>query len=188
MLEGSTAKINIFGVLNHKKHLIFLSMYGFLSRTLGTPYAWVAFLLIVISLIRDGIKHGGRQNKETDPNYLQVVQPIFLGIMSAVYLGIVIRVYQGALEDNGLQDIPQGDVILYFFIFVAACMALIFFPLIVSSMVTFGFYVPYYVGYKFGKYYWAKARSLKHDDMRAFLTGMKTESIENELIVPQKFD
>ena len=108
--------------------------------------------------------------------------------MMAVYLGISIRVHQGALKDNGLEDIPQGDIILYFFIFIAACMALIFFPLIVSAMVTFTFYVPYYVAYKFGKLYHAKSRSLKPDEMRDFLSRYKIENIQNDLRISQRFE
>ena len=185
MLEVSNDGINL-RLFNHKKHLIVLTMYGFLANTLNMPYYWVTFILIAISMIRDGIKHGGRQIKKTDPNYLQVIQPIFLGIMISVYIVISIRIYQGALKDTGLGDIP--DIVLYFFIFFAVCMDLIFFPLIVSAMITFTFYVPYYVGYKFGKLYHYKSRVSKPDEMIDFLSRYKIENVQNDLRITERFE
>lgn len=180
MLEGSSAKFN-WRLFNHKKHLVIFTTYVFFARTFDLPYSGIAFTLMVVSLIRDGIKHGRRQIKETEPNYMQVVQPVFLGLMVAIYLGLVIRIYQGALSENELEEIPRGSAIVYFFLFILFCMALIFFPLIVSSMISFLFFLPYFFGFKFGKYYSTKARSLKPDEMRNFLADLKTENLENEL-------
>ena len=173
MLEGSTAVYN-WRLLNHKKHLIIFTIYGFLSRTFDTPYSSITFSLMVISLILDGIKHGRRQIKKTDPNYPQVVQPIFLGLMISTYLGLLIKFFTGALDMSEL-GIPRGSIIIYLFVFILFCMGLIFFPLIIASMVSFIFYIPYFGGYQFGKNYWAKERRLQPDEMIEFLKQLRVE-------------
>lgn len=170
----------ILSLLNHKKHLIILSAYLFFSLTFNPPfYTLVAYLIYTI-LIMDGYNHGKMQIKKNEPTYFQVIQPIFIGILIALYSSyfyILITNMSGVYDDwvnNYFEAIPS--IIASIVMILLGTVSFIIFPLIFAFMLSFFFFIPYFIGYQFGKFFYAKARRSRPNEMLDFLSELKSES------------